>query len=171
MSMSPETLLSVSQRLNVSVEALAALGAELRLRRDGTDIDAGVRERLREVVAGLQPGLLDSIGAEQETVCLAFIQAFFRQALDLLENPARAAGWTYEDPIVLHAMGQASRRVVHAIDELASQRSRLRATLAGVQRRRRRHLGAGPRSRAEELRGQRFEPSDFAASTGCPAAR
>jgi precorrin-6B methylase 2 len=127
--MKPETLLSVSQRLNASVEALAALGAELRLRCDGTEVEARVREGLREVVAGLQPGLLDSVSAEQEAVCLAFIQAFFRQALDLLENPARAPGWTYEDPIVLQAMGQASRRVVHAIDELASQRPRLRATL------------------------------------------
>jgi precorrin-6B methylase 2 len=127
--MSTETLLSVSQRLNASVEALAALGAELRLRRDGTRIEARVRDRLREVVAGLAPGLLDSTNAEQEAVCLAFVQAFFRQALDLLENPARAPGWTYEDPVVLQAMGQASRRVVHAIDELASQRPRLRATL------------------------------------------
>jgi precorrin-6B methylase 2 len=127
--MNPETLLSVSQRLNASVEALAALGAELRLRRDGTTIEPRVRDGLREVIAGLEPGLLDSVSAEQEAVCLAFIQAFFRQALDLLEKPARAPGWTYEDPIVLQAMGQASRRVVHAIDELASQRSRLRATL------------------------------------------
>jgi SAM-dependent methyltransferase len=127
--MSLETLLSVSQRLNASVEALAALGAELRLRRDGTKIDTRVRDGLREVVAGLQPGLLDSVSTDQEGICLAFIQAFFRQALDLLENPARAPGWTFEDPIVLQAMGQGSRRVVHAIDELASERPRLRATL------------------------------------------
>ena len=127
--MSAETLLSVSQRLNASVEALAALGAELRLRRDGTAIAPTIRDRLQQVVAGLQPGLLDSVNADQEAVCLAFIQAFFRQALDLLENPARAPGWTYEDPIVLQAMGQASRRVVHAIDELGSRRPLLRATL------------------------------------------
>jgi len=174
--MSTETLLSVSQRLNASVEALAALGAELRLRREGTEVEARVREGLRNVVAGLQPGLLDSVSAEQEAVCLAFIQAFFRQALDLLENPTRPPGWTYEDPIVLQAMGQASRRVVHAIDELASRRPRLRATLerpgvlldigtgAGwlaIEAARTwprstswdRHLGAGPRSRAEKLRG------------------
>src|SRR5215475_6873038 len=127
--MNPETLLGVSQRLNASVEALAALGAELRLRRDGAKVEGRVRDGLREVVAGIAPGLLDSVSADQEAVCLAFIRAFFRQALDLLENPARAPGWTYEDPIVLQAMGQASRRVVHAIDELASQRPQLRATL------------------------------------------
>src|SRR5262245_52880897 len=123
--MSAETLLSVSQRLNVSVEALAALGAELRVRRAGTEVEARVRDGLREVVAGLQPGLLDSVSAEQEAVCLAFIQAFFRQAVDLLENPAREPGWTYEDPIVLQAMGQGSRRVVHAIEELARRRPNL----------------------------------------------
>lgn len=127
--MSPESLLTISQRLNASVEALAALGAELRLRGEGTEVEGRVRDGLREVVAALAPGLLDSVGADQEAVCLAFIRAFFRQALDLLENPARAPGWTYEDPVVLQAMGQASRRVVHAIDELASQRPRLRKTL------------------------------------------
>lgn len=127
--MSSETLLSVSQRLNVSVEALAALGAELRLRRDRTEVDSRVRGGLREVVAGLLPGLLDSVSHEEEAVCLAFIQAFFRQALDLLENPARAPGWSYEDAVVLQAMGQASRRVVHAIDELASRRPLLREVL------------------------------------------
>jgi SAM-dependent methyltransferase len=127
--MSLENLLSVSQRLNASVEALAALGAELRLRRDGTQVDERVRDGLRKVVAGLQPELLDSVSADQEQICLAFIEAFFRQALDLLESPERPPGWTYEDPIVLQAMGQGSRRVVHAIDELASQRPRLRATL------------------------------------------
>lgn len=127
--MSPNTLLSVSQRLNASVEALAALGAELRVRRDAAKIDARVRDGLREVVAGLQPSLLDTVSAEEEAICLAFIQAFFCQALDLLDNPAREPGWTYQDPIVLQAMGQASRRVVHAIDELASRRPPLRATL------------------------------------------
>jgi SAM-dependent methyltransferase len=127
--MKPETLLGVSQRLNASVEALAALGAELRLRRDGSKVETRVRDGLRDVIAGIAPGLLDSVSVEQEAICLAFIQAFFRQALDLLENPARTPGWTYEDPIVLQAMGQASRRVVHAIDELALQRPRLRAML------------------------------------------
>ena len=127
--MSAETLLGVSQRLNASVEALAALGAELRLRSDGLKVQGPIRDRLHDVVEGLQPGLLESVSPEQESVCLAFIESFFRQALDLLENPARAPGWTYEDPVVLQAMGQASRRVVHAINELASQRPKLRATL------------------------------------------
>jgi hypothetical protein len=34
--MSFESLMAVSQRLSVSLEALAALGAELRLRREGS---------------------------------------------------------------------------------------------------------------------------------------
>jgi precorrin-6B methylase 2 len=127
--MSPETLLGLSQRLNASIEALAALGAELRLRRDGLKLEGPIRDGLREVIEGLQPGLLDSIDPEQATVCLAFIEAFFRQAMDLLENPARPPGWVYEDPVVLQAMGQASRRVVHAINELASQRPLLKTTL------------------------------------------
>src|ERR1700704_6310930 len=124
-----ESLLSVSQRLNMSVAALAALGAELQLRRDGAKFDTRVRRGLQEVIRGINPRLLDTVDPTEETITLAFIQAFFRQATDLLENPGRKTGWTYEDPIILQAMGQGSRRIVRAIEELARQRPILRETL------------------------------------------
>ena len=33
------------------------------------------------------------------------IQASFRQGIDLLENPTRAPGWNYEDPVILESPG------------------------------------------------------------------
>jgi precorrin-6B methylase 2 len=127
--MSSESLLGASQRLNRSVEALAALGAELQLRRNRAAVDPRVRQGLLEVVGRIQPELLAVVSPSEEAIALAFIQTFFRQALDLLENPTRAPGWTHTDPVVLQAMGQASRGVVRAINQLASQRPLLKQAL------------------------------------------
>ena len=69
--MSFELLISTVQRLLVSVEALAALGAELRIRREGLPVDPEVVARLRDVVRAIDPALLDGIGAEQEEAALS----------------------------------------------------------------------------------------------------
>jgi SAM-dependent methyltransferase len=52
-----------------------------------------------------------------------------RQAIDLMENPAHAPGWNYEDPVVLESQGQVSRLIVRGIDMLATQRPDISATL------------------------------------------
>jgi hypothetical protein len=52
--MSFESLMAISQRLSVSVEALAALGAELRWRQEGLEGDARVRALLHEVVNAVE---------------------------------------------------------------------------------------------------------------------
>jgi precorrin-6B methylase 2 len=127
--MSFETLLAASQRMNASLEALAALGAELRLRREGSEGDPRVRRLLQDVVRSIDPNLLDGLDPNQEAVALGVISAFFRQASDLLNNPTRAPGWTYDDPTVLQAQGQGSRMGVRAIEELAALRPGLHETL------------------------------------------
>jgi precorrin-6B methylase 2 len=111
------------------MEALAALGAELRLRREGSEADPRVRHLLQEVVRGIDPNLLEGLDPNQEAVVLGAIQAFFRQAFDLLDNPARAPGWSYDDPTVLQAQGQASRMGVRGIEKLAVLRPGLHETL------------------------------------------
>jgi hypothetical protein len=57
---------------------LAAIGGELRLRREALNSDPRVRSPLQEVVQLIDPGLLDGINAEQERTALAFIQTSFR---------------------------------------------------------------------------------------------
>src|SRR5262249_16174269 len=121
-SMSFETLITKWQTLNTSVEALAALGAELRLRREELNGDSRVRSLLQDVVRRIDPELLDGVEANEERAAFALIQTSFRQAIDLIENPARAPVWNYTDPIILESQGQVSRLIVRSIDTLAAQR-------------------------------------------------
>jgi hypothetical protein len=127
--MSFESLMTECQTLKSSMEALAAIGAELRLRRGKLGGDSRVRPLLQEVVHHIDPELLDHLDANQEEAALALIQTSFRQAIDLLENPAHAPGWSYEDPVVLESQGQVSRMIVRGIDMLAAQRPDISATL------------------------------------------
>jgi SAM-dependent methyltransferase len=124
-----ESLMTKCQTLKSSMEALAAIGAELRLRRERHSGDSRVRPLLEEVVRHIDPELLDDLDANQEEAALALIQTSFRQAIDLLENPAHAPGWNYEDPVVLESQGQLSRLIVRGIDLLATQRPDFSATL------------------------------------------
>lgn len=128
--MSFETLIGMVQRLGASVEVLAAIGGELNLRRTGLDADPEMRQRLADVVRGIDPTLLDGVGPDQEAIALAAIQSTFRLAVDLLDQPARAPGWAFDDHGTLQAMGQMSRRIIRSIDAFAEQRPNLRSVLA-----------------------------------------
>jgi precorrin-6B methylase 2 len=75
------------------------------------------------VARAVDPQLLEGVEPNQEASALALIQTTFRQALDLLENPERAPGWSYQDPDILQSQGQLSRLIVHWIDAMAVQRS------------------------------------------------
>ena len=123
--MSFESLLAESRRLSVSVETLAALGAQLRLQQQGLECDLRVRALLDEVVRAVDPQLLENVDFQQRAAVLALIQTIFRQALDLLENPGRTPGWNYTDENVLQLQGQLSRLIVRGIDAMAAQRPRL----------------------------------------------
>jgi SAM-dependent methyltransferase len=127
--MSFEVLMNTSLRLAESAEALAALGAELRLRRDGRAMPQ-IRALLQDTVRAIDPRLLDEIGAGHEQAVLGVIQTIFRQALDLLDNPTRPPGWIYEDAVILQSQGDASRLIVRGIEALASQRPELKEALS-----------------------------------------
>jgi SAM-dependent methyltransferase len=111
------------------LETLAAIGAELRLRRDGLTGDARVRSLLQDAVQRVDPTILDEISPSQAQAALGLIRTSFRQAMELLENPERAPGWVYDDPIILDSQGQASRLMVRGIEAAAAQRADLAATL------------------------------------------
>jgi len=119
--MSLQSLLAVTQRLNAAMEALAAVSAELQLRQSGAPADPRVRACLTDVIENIEPGLLDGLSGDQQAIALASINAFFRQALDLIDDPGRPPGWSFKHPAILQAYGQMSRGVIHAIDELAPQ--------------------------------------------------
>jgi hypothetical protein len=127
--MSFESLMTKLRILSSTVEALAAIGAESRLRQDELNGDPRVRSLLQEVVRQIDPELLDDLDAKPEGAALALIQTSFRQALGLLENPARTPGWNYQDPVILESQGQISRLIVRGIDSLAAQRPDFAAAL------------------------------------------
>jgi SAM-dependent methyltransferase len=125
-----ESLMRTVARLNTSVEALAALGAELHLRQKGADGDPRVRAILQQIVQHLDPMLLDGADVNQMAAVFGGIQSYFRQAIDLVENPTRPPGWAF-DPTVLQAQGRLSWVVVHEIDNLGATRPDLEKTLRG----------------------------------------
>ena len=120
--MSFESFMKQLQAFNSPLETLAAIGAELKLRREKLDGDPQVRSLLQDVVRTIDPGLLDGLSPEQEQAALGLIQTSFRQAADLVENPERAPGWIYDDPVVLESQGQVSRLIVRGIETAAAQR-------------------------------------------------
>jgi precorrin-6B methylase 2 len=124
-----EALMDRIRRLSVSVEALAALGAELRLRQDRLDCDPQLRPLLTEAVRTLDPRWLEHEDVNDRAAALAFIRTVLRQSLDMLENPARSPGWICEDSQVLQTQGQLSRIVVRGIAALANERPELAAAL------------------------------------------
>lgn len=118
--MSFKSLMAASQNLNASMEALAALGAQLSLRSQRIAPEPAVANLLARVVKNIDPEEMSGLDEEQEAIIANYIRSFFRQALDLLENPARHSGWTYEDPLILQTIGQASRLAVERMDMLKS---------------------------------------------------
>ena len=129
--MSFDSLLATVQRLQTSAEALGALGAELRLRREGLPADPTIVARLHDVVRALDPGLVNGLSPEQEETALVMIQSALGQALDLMSDPARAPGWSHVDPAILQGQGLGSRRFVRAIEAAATRQADLHRVLTG----------------------------------------
>ena len=67
--MSFDSLMAAAQRLSVSVEALAALGAQLRLQQDGLEGDPRVRALLNEIARAVDPQLLEDVDEHQQATC------------------------------------------------------------------------------------------------------
>jgi precorrin-6B methylase 2 len=130
--MSTDTLMGLmgfALRLSASVDILAAIGAKLQLQQAGTDGDPRVHALLHDIIRATDPRMLDGIDDSQGATAIALIRAIFRQAMDLLDNPGREAGWTYRDSEILQTQGQISRLIVRSINTLAAQRSDFRSIL------------------------------------------
>ena len=129
--MTVDPLMKSVHQLSVSVEALAALGAALRLQRSDAEADPRVRARLQDVLHAIDPPLAELCLGNRADYAGPLIETVFSQSADLLHNPERAPGWCHQDPLILQSQGQVSRLIVHNIDELAAERSNLRAILRG----------------------------------------
>ena len=86
--MSVELIIGTAFRFNTSLEALAALGARLRLLADDEPGHPAVTPLLDRAVEAMGLGqALQTLSPEQARVLADGIRAFFLQAADLLECP------------------------------------------------------------------------------------
>ncbi len=129
--MSAEELMETVQRLNASLESLAALGAELRVQTEGLETRPEVRNLLREISSQLVPVSMEEIPDEARRGAAATIRTFFRQAAELLEHPGREPGWIYDDPLILQSQGGASVPLQGLISTVATSLDDLDSRLRG----------------------------------------
>jgi len=107
-----------TNRLLASAQALAALIARLRLDELGVEGDPAVRAQLDRVIDAL--GLREdyaALAAGERSVVVSFARSYLAQALDLVEEPARAGAWGFDDPVLLQAQGSASAVVARLFAE------------------------------------------------------
>jgi SAM-dependent methyltransferase len=120
--MSFEDVMANVQSWIVATDAAAALAAELKLQLSGQSAPADIDAALRavSVAAGLTD--LDALTPEQRGMVVNRITMSLRHANELVDNPARAAGWVYTDPAILDGWGRASMMIpmliAQAIPEL-----------------------------------------------------
>lgn len=110
---------TTAARLSTSTEALAALGAALRLRASGLEAPPTVQASLDEVLTAL--GVKDAIGSsspDELSAALAPIRALLLQAVDFLTDPSRAPGWTYTDAELLEGFGQSSAAFARVVSDV-----------------------------------------------------
>jgi SAM-dependent methyltransferase len=110
------------------MESLAALGAHLRIESESLDADPGVAALLAAVAEELG---VDGASPQERQAVLGFIRAFVRQAADLIDDPGRPAGWSYDDPVVLQSIGRGSASIAGVIASVAPRLTDLDARLHG----------------------------------------
>ena len=107
-----DELMRTAGELMSHAESVAALGARLRLDEHGASGDPLVRQHLDRVVAVMgADDLVIGLDDNQRAIAYGIITSTLRQALDLLEDPARPGAWTYTDTSVLQSQGSASAQL------------------------------------------------------------
>lgn len=130
-----DEVMGLTNRLLANAQALAAVAARLRLDELGVESDPAVAAQLDRVIDVLGAHEdLEGLDDGERAVLLAFAGSYLKQALDLVENPARAGTWAYDDPVLLQAQGSASAVVARLVGEagLVSDGARILDVGTGV---------------------------------------
>jgi SAM-dependent methyltransferase len=130
-----EELMVLSNRLLTEAQALAALTARLRLDEQGVEGDPAVRAQLDRVIDALGARThVEGLDVGERAIVASFARSYLAQALDLVEDPARAGAWSYTDPVLLEAQGSASAGVARLIAAagLGTESSRILDVGTGV---------------------------------------
>jgi SAM-dependent methyltransferase len=105
--------IAAASELGVSLDALAAVAAHLRVEAEGLEVDPAIAELLASV-AGDVLGTASPITAMERQAILGLVRAFLYQAEDLIAHPDRAAGWADTDETLLQSLGQSSGAIAQA---------------------------------------------------------
>ncbi len=106
-------LMGAAVRLGVSVDALAALTAHVRVETEGLPADPQVRELLADIAAELLGDHDVDVAGAAPVVGLA--GTFLRQAAELIENPGRSGRWDQVDVPLLQSIGRLSMAISDAV--------------------------------------------------------
>jgi precorrin-6B methylase 2 len=106
--MSVDRVMALALPLLGSAESVAAVGAALRLQRDGSEIPAEVRARLDAVLDVLEiRDAVEALEQHEAAALLGLVEGLLAQDLDLIEKPGRVR-WEHESTSILMAQGQMS---------------------------------------------------------------
>jgi SAM-dependent methyltransferase len=120
--MAIEDVMGAVARWNAAIDACAALGAQLTLLQSEGDDAPEVMVTLKGVSDAAGLGDLTDLAPPQRAMVLALTRSVLRQAVDLLDHPAREPGWAFTDPEILDGWGRGSMMVpglLAASEELA----------------------------------------------------
>ncbi|HWE76752.1 MAG TPA: class I SAM-dependent methyltransferase [Stellaceae bacterium] len=127
--MSYPSILAKMNELCATAFMMGALGAELRLQQEGVAGDTQIRAVLKDAVGALGLDGIDALEPAQRAVVIGQLTYALQEALDLIREPQRAAGWAYQDAAILQDRGRGSRAMGQVIAGLARQYPPLAAVL------------------------------------------
>jgi hypothetical protein len=114
--MAAQQAMMATSQLVSQAEALAATIARLRLLQMGVEGDPAVREALDRVADCLgNREVFDALDDQERPMVIGMGSTMLRQALELVDNPARAGAWNHTDPGVLQGQGAASMSIAAMI--------------------------------------------------------
>lgn len=125
------TLMAELGHLSVDLQKLAAIGAALRLQKNGQTASPEVEAALRDAVSTALPGALANLTQDEINTALNFIVYHMEDARELLGDPARPPVWRIDDAAVLQSMGDLSRMLPRRMLAFAKDRPELSSAFAG----------------------------------------
>src|SRR5690242_7929532 len=109
--MSFEDVIGTVMQWATATEALAAVGAELSLAEGGGSAPPEIVAALQGVSTAAGLADLDDLAPPQRAMLASIVRLYLHQALDVIEHPDRAPGWTFTDPAILDGWGRGSMMV------------------------------------------------------------
>ena len=109
--MAIEEVLPKVMQWSTAAEALGALSAHLTLLQTGAEAPSEVAEALRAVLDAAGLTGLEDLAPQQQAMVASLARLGVHQAAELVEDPGRAAGWSFTDPVILDGWGRGSMMV------------------------------------------------------------